>query len=162
MEHRWRGHERQSLEVLRFTDDLARSEVRFGNEAWRYEVELEDWMTRRVTVGPLVLEHLDDQWRVDGEERTDLADAVDVDIVLTPFTNTLPIRRLRLEVGESAEIVTAWVDVPSLEVSPDPQRYTRIDDRVFRFESLDSDFTRDIQVDADGFVVEYPGLFSRV
>ena len=54
------------------------------------------------------------------------------------------------------------MDVPSLEVIPDPQRYTRIDNRVYRFESLDSDFTRDIQVDADGFVVEYPGLFSRV
>ena len=159
---RWRGHERESLEVLRYTDDLARSEVRFGNEAWRYEVELEDWVTRRVTVGPLVLEHDDDGWRVDGEPRPDLADAVDIDIVLTPFTNTLPIRRHDWEIGQSRDFTMAWVDVPSLEVIPDPQRYTRIDNRVYRFESLDSDFTRDIQVDADGFVVEYPGLFSRV
>jgi hypothetical protein len=162
-EYRWRGAERQSLEVLLFREGLARSEVRFGNEAWRYEIELDGWSTRKVTIGPLVLVLEDDgQWTVDGAARPDLAEAVDVDIVLTPFTNTLPIRRLGLAVGERAEIVTAWVDVPSLEVVPDPQRYTRVARRVYRFDSLDSDFTRDIRVDVDGFVVDYPGLFERV
>jgi hypothetical protein len=162
MECRWRGAERSSLEVLRFEDERARAEVRFGDQAWRYEVLLDVWVTTQATVGPLVLVHDADGWTVGGEIRPDLVEAIDVDIVITPFTNTLPIRRLGLAVGESADIVTAWVDVPALDVIPDPQRYTRIQDRVYRFESLDRDFTADIEVDADGFVVNYPGLFERV
>ena len=42
------------------------------------------------------------------------------------------------------------------------QRYTRLDDRRYRFELTHGSFTRDITVDADGFVLDYPGLFSRV
>src|SRR5260221_10136011 len=33
------------------------------------------------------------QWRVDGSKRTDLDGCTDIDIMTTPFTNTLPIRR---------------------------------------------------------------------
>lgn len=161
MERRWRGSERHSLEVMILEHQHARAVVRFGDEEWPYEVHLDDWVTRRVTIGSLVLEH-DDGWTVDGRPRPDLAEAVDCDIVITPFTNTLPIRRLGLAVGESADIVTAWIDVPSLTVVPDPQRYTRLAERLYRFDSRDSDFTADLEVDADGFVVNYPGLFKRV
>jgi hypothetical protein len=96
-----------------------------------------------------------------GEYLPGLQGAVDVDISATPLTNTLPIRRLGLAVGDSAEIVTAYVDVPSLDVTLDPQRYTRLSEQVYRYESLDSDFTRDVEVDPDGFVLTYPGLFAR-
>ncbi|MCK6454853.1 MAG: putative glycolipid-binding domain-containing protein [Alphaproteobacteria bacterium] len=34
--------------------------------------------------------------------------------------------------------------------------------RRYRYESLDSDFARKIEVDADGLVVAYPGLFRRM
>lgn len=91
-----------------------------------------------------------------------LAAAVDVDISATPLSNTLPVRRLALEVGESADIVTAYVEVPGLRVVADPQRYTRLLPAVYRYESLDSDFQRDVVVDEDGFVLDYPGLFTRV
>lgn len=161
-EYRWRGQKRDSLEVLLLNDDRARSEVSFGSWIWRYEIEFDDWGTTRATVGTLVLERIDGDWIVDGAGRPDLAMAIDVDIVLTPFTNTLPIRRLGLDIGEHADLVMAWIDVPSLEVHPDPQRYTRLDATHYRFESLDSDFTRDLEVDADGIVVTYPGLFERL
>ena len=162
VEYRWHGLERDSLEVLELSDGLVRSEVTFGAASWRYEVQLDGWVTRRATVGTLVIEHGTDGWIVDGTSRPDLADAIDLDIVLTPFTNTLPIRRHPLEIGEHADFVMAWVDVPSLEVHPDPQRYTRLDASHYRFDSLDSDFTRDLEVDADGVVVTYPGLFERI
>lgn len=101
-------------------------------------------------------------WTLNGETLEGFEEAVEIDFVATPFTNTLPIRRLNLGVGQSASIITAWIDFPSLEVIPDPQRYTRIAKNTYRFESLDSDFKRDIDVDADGFVVDYPELFARV
>jgi hypothetical protein len=64
--------------------------------------------------------------------------------------------------GDEADLQVAWVDFPSLEVTPDPQRYTRLDATSYRFDSLDSDFTADLTVDDDGFVVEYPELFERL
>ena len=89
--------------------------------------------------------------------------AIDVDISATPFTNTLPIRRLQLAPGDSAEIRTAYIHLPDLEIVRDPQRYTCLEPlRRYRYESLDSDFVREIEVDADGLVVTYPGLFKRL
>ncbi|WP_201308778.1 putative glycolipid-binding domain-containing protein [Puerhibacterium puerhi] len=101
------------------------------------------------------------EWTVDGQVRRDLAAAREVDLAASPLTNTLPIRRLVLEVGQSADITTAWVAVPELTVVADPQRYSRLGDRQYRFESRDSDFERVITVDEHGLVVSYPGLFAR-
>ena len=100
-------------------------------------------------------------WEIAGETRSDLRDAREVDISASPLSNTLPIRRLRLDVGESADIVTAYIRIPELEVTPDPQRYTRISENEYLYESRDSDFRRSLTVDGDGLVVEYPGLFTR-
>lgn len=93
--------------------------------------------------------------------RADLAAAREVDISATPLTNTLPIRRLRLAVGDAADIITAYISVPELAVSPHPQRYTRIGPREYLYESRDSDFRRVVTVDDDGIVLDYPGLFAR-
>jgi hypothetical protein len=51
--------------------------------------------------------------------------------------------------------------VPELSLRAAPQRYTRLTDRLWRFDGLDIDFSADIAVDEDGFVVDYPGLFRR-
>lgn len=101
-------------------------------------------------------------WTVDGAPAPLLAGAVDVDLSGTPMTNTLPIRRLGLRIGDRARIACAYVDLPSLAVSLDPQRYTRLSERRYHFESPASGFARDLDVDDDGLVVSYPGLFRRV
>lgn len=91
---------------------------------------------------------------------------VDADITATPLTNTLPIRRLALEQGESAAIKVAYVTIPDLRVAPDEQRYTRLEADAaggrYGFEQVGSGFTAVLQVDADGLVEDYPGLFKRV
>jgi len=134
----------------------------------RYSIDTDAaWATRFVRVstaeGDLVLiaDGLGGWTEGDGTALEHLAGAIDVDITATPFTNTLPIWRLGLRVGESADIVTAYIDVPGLAVTADPQRYTRLDERSYRFESQGGDFHRDITVDDAGFVVDYPGLFRR-
>ena len=92
-----------------------------------------------------------------------LKGAIDIDLSATPFTNTLPIRRLKLKPGQSAEITTVYILVPALTLATDPQRYTCIEARKrYRYESLDSDFMREIEVDRHGLVVNYPGLFRRL
>lgn len=88
--------------------------------------------------------------------------AVDVDLAASPFTNTLPIRRLDPAEGEAVDIVTAYLRFPALTLSPDPQRYTCLKHRRrYRYDSLDSDFSAEIEVDGDGLVTSYPGLFRR-
>lgn len=91
---------------------------------------------------------------------------LDVDITATPFTNTLPIRRLALGRGESAEIKVAYVTIPELQVTPDEQRYTFVeaDDACgrYKFEQRSSGFTALLQVDDEGLVEDYPELFRRV
>jgi hypothetical protein len=73
---------------------------------------------------------------------------------------------LGLQPGEAAEIRVAFIAIPSLQLSPALQRYTCLaqhpDHSLYRFESPADDFAADIQVDQDGLVVEYPGLFRRV
>jgi hypothetical protein len=92
-----------------------------------------------------------------------LEGAIDVDISITPFTNTLPIRRLNLQRGHSEEILTVYIQLPSFALTTDRQRYTCLEaGRRYRYESVDSDFAREIEVDNQGLVVTYPGLFRRV
>lgn len=95
-----------------------------------------------------------------------LDDCVDVDITATPLTNTLPIRRLALKPGESADIKVAYVTIPELRVMPDVQRYKCLETVAtggrYGFEQPGSGFTAILQVDADGLVEDYPELFKRV
>ncbi len=132
-----------------------------------YQVEL---ATIRLLTPPrrtIALRRTDDgQWTDErGSLLPQLSGCSDLDIAVTPFTNTLPIRRLALAPDAAAAIAVAYVDVPSLTLRAAPQGYTCLrrtaQGAVYRFESLDSDFTADVEVDAAGLVVTYPGLFQR-
>lgn len=125
-------------------------------EAWEFTD-----LVVRVGGRELRLRFTDQGWEVDGESRPDLNAAREVDISVSPLSNTLPIRRLGLAVGESADITTAYIRVPQLDVTTDPQRYTRTGENEYLYESRDSDFLRSITVDESGLVIEYPGLFTR-
>jgi hypothetical protein len=99
-------------------------------------------------------------WWVNGQRRSDLDPALDADVAATPLTNTPTIRRLALDVGETADLSVAWVDVPSLEVTLREQRYERVDESTFRFSTPDG-FTARITVDEDGTVRDYEGFAER-
>ncbi len=175
---RWRDWTGEGLEhvVLREgpTGIVAESVVLATVEgeaiAARYRIECDpSWRVRRASISRIgdddSIELLADgvgNWH-DGKgvALSQLAGAIDIDISVTPFTNTLPIRRLNLGTGEAAEIVTVYVPVPSLTIMTDRQRYTRLDEHRYRYESIDSDFTRDIEVDDHGLMTIYPGLFRR-
>lgn len=171
MEIRWRGQDPFSEETLLLEggreEIIARATVRREDTGYDYRVLLRgSWVFAELSVsaggdGELTLRRSPaSAWTADGRSRPDLAEAVDIDLSFSPFTNTLPVRRLELGIGESRDIVTAYV-TPELEVLPDPQRYTRTGERRYLYESRDSDFRREILVDGEGLVVDYPGLFVR-
>ncbi|HYM51501.1 MAG TPA: putative glycolipid-binding domain-containing protein [Candidatus Limnocylindrales bacterium] len=106
------------------------------------------------------------RWQSGGHPVERLDGCLDVDLSATPFTNTLPIRRLELEPGASAEIAAVYIEVPALTAEPMRQRYTRLaaasGTDVYRYESPGSGFRADLRVDADGLVVDYPNLWRRI
>ena len=89
---------------------------------------------------------------------------VDVDLTATPFTNTLPIRRLELQPGDARDLRMVYVLLPEMAVQPSEQRYTCLERGTsggrYRYES--GDFSVDLPVDADGLVVDYPGYWRRI
>lgn len=110
--------------------------------------------------------HTDGQghWRHrDGRPIDDLDGCLDVDIWPTPFTNSFPIRREPMAVGERRQFRMAWIFAPDLTVHAQPQAYARLADRLYLFENLDgSGFRAELPVDEDGIVLDYPDLFRRV
>jgi uncharacterized protein len=142
----------------------------------RYEVRCDArWRVREVRVALLgadrpalaLLADGEGRWTTEGGSHLPALDGcIDVDISATPFTNTLPIRRLGLRPGESADLLMAYIDVPELRVASARQRYTclaaRPDGGLYRFEALPGGFTAELQVDAEGLVLDYPRLFRRV
>ncbi len=135
------------------------------DRAWRFrhaEVQLEQGPTRReVHLGREPNGH----WRVDGVERLALRSCADIDLMGSPFTNTLPIRNLGLAPDEAREIRVAYVRLPDLAVTPEAQVYTRLDrgepPRRFRYHGVATGFTADLTVDEAGLVVDYPGIWRR-
>jgi len=103
-------------------------------------------------------------WRgADGRSIAELDGCGDIDIWPTPFTNSFPICREPMAVGERREFLMAWIFAPDLTVHPQPQAYTRRAERLYLFESLDgSGFRAELSVDEEGLVVDYPDLFRRV
>jgi hypothetical protein len=100
-------------------------------------------------------------WEGGGADLAEVAGALDVDLTVTPATNTLPIRRLRgLEVGEVADLRMAWVQFPELSVIPSAQRYQRLAADRWRFSA--GDFSAELLVDPGGLVLEYGGLFHAL
>jgi len=101
-----------------------------------------------------------------GNALADLNGCVDIDITATPFTNTLPIRRIRLEPGEAEKIAVAYIRVPDLSVEPASQRYSCLeresDGSLYRYEGLETGFVTNLPVDPAGLVLDYPGIFRRL
>jgi hypothetical protein len=100
------------------------------------------------------------RWRLNGAETAAVEGCIDVDLNFSPSTNLLPIRRLDLAVGQSAEVRAAWLRFPSFNLEPLQQSYRRIDETAYRYESAGGTFVRDLQVAESGLVLQYPGFWE--
>jgi hypothetical protein len=108
-------------------------------------------------------------WLVDrvgqgaGTMRTNFSGALDVDLAFSPLFNAVPVRRLGLHrVAAQHDLAVVFVSLPGLEVGCGQQTYRTVavgETAVVSFASgvFESEFT----VDADGLVLEYPGLARR-
>jgi hypothetical protein len=170
---RWRTWDHQHLETvtLRWENEGWTATGEVGREAVTYVLRLSaTWHVRQF----LLFRDLDepDLWlgadgtgrwgEMNGAHRHDLAGCTDVDLAVTPFTTTVPIRRLSLAVGDHAELTSAMVDVETLAIVPAPQRLERLTARRFRRTALDSGEIVEFDVDEYGLVHDYPDEFRRL
>jgi uncharacterized protein len=105
-------------------------------------------------------------WLVDhgqGAVRTNFVGALDVDLQFSPLFNALPVRRLNLHrLATKQELPMVFVSLPGLEVNRVAQTYRTISLGDPAVISLSSDsYETELTVDADGLVLEYPGLARR-
>jgi uncharacterized protein len=143
----------------------------------RYVVECDGgWAVRRARIEVLEEPGRVMEIRADGRGRwTDaetgsplpLDGCIDIDIYPSPFTNTLPIRRLaEAAAGQVLTIHVAWVLLPALTIQAKPQEYTLLErggrGARWRFRAPDSAFTAELDVDHNGLVLDYPGIARRV
>ena len=103
-------------------------------------------------------------WRVDGEWRPDLDGAEEPDLSVTPFCNTLVMRRVPAIEGGSMTVDVAYVDGADLSVARSRQRYDFKAPGLYRYIDLglSAGFEADLSVDEDQLVMSYDGLFERV
>jgi uncharacterized protein len=176
----WRGVEEwlaEHAQIDLHDDGVLATGVQLGVEPEPYLVEYRldapnDWITRRLELEAsgagwrrsLTLEHDGaGRWTADGERVTAVDGALDCDLAFSPLTNLMPGRRSALhERAGSADFVMAWVSIPDLRVHASPQRYEHVRPGVVRYVALDGDFTAELELDSDGFVVRYPRLAERV
>ena len=100
-------------------------------------------------------------WTNNEHEAPELEGCLDVDIPLTPFTNSLPVRRLQLTPGDSKEVLVVYCDLLAEQIRPVRQKYTCISPTQYQYENVPNDFEATIVVDGSGLVVDYPSLFER-
>lgn len=102
-------------------------------------------------------------WRDgDGAAQASLSGCIDVDISATPFTNTLPIRRLGAQLSARTGITVVYIPVPSLEATRTEQAYTPLAGSRYLYEGPIGAFQAELEVDPDGLVLRYPALFTRL
>ena len=127
------------------------------------------WQTRRAevrgTVGArqvafVITRSAGGAWRINDADRPDLAGLVDLDLGFTPATNLFPLRRLGLEPGAAADAEAVWLDDASWTFTRLPQRYERRSADTYWYESPIAGYADLLIVSPDGFVREYPGLWT--
>ncbi len=100
-------------------------------------------------------------WLSSGKRVEQFEGCIDIDISLTPLTNTLPINRLNLIKNQSQEIKVIYLDVLGQQMSSVRQRYIRLSDTLYNYQNIPNDFEANIQVDEFGLVIDYSSLFVR-
>jgi uncharacterized protein len=136
-----------------------------------YQVEVDArWEARRGTVsgyvGDQAIRHEilrdDHGWRLDDVLVESLKDLVDLDYGFTPATNVLQLKRIRLSLGQKADVPAAWFDLDSVSLIELPQTYQRRGDASYLYEAPTVPYRALLEIAPNGFVRSYPGLWRLV
>jgi len=137
-----------------------------------YNIELDDsWHVQRATITGindtrLTIQKQDARWLINGVHQPNLDGCVDLDLEASAVTNTIPMHRLALNVGQKGASRAAYVRTHTLAVEVLDQTYYRLDDEdgklVFDYHSPRFDYRDTLYFAADGLVLDYPSIAARV
>lgn len=99
---------------------------------------------------------------INGAHRPELDGCMEVELACTPFTASLPVRRLGLSDGLAAEIMVAVVDVDTLQVERRRREYTRVGEFEWSVRDDDAGTTTQLQLDRYGLVMDVAGTWRRL
>jgi uncharacterized protein len=99
-------------------------------------------------------------WQINGVECPAVTGCIDVDLGFSPSTNLLAIRRLDLDIGEEARAQAAWLSFPEFTLEVLEQLYRRSQETSYHYESAGGSFVTELEVNATGFITQYPGLWQ--
>ncbi|WP_269849465.1 putative glycolipid-binding domain-containing protein [Methanosarcina horonobensis] len=128
--------------------------------AIEYEVALTaNWDIKKVSIKSLLderiikLVHKGDQWYdAMGKHLVEFDGVKMVDISISPFTNTLPIKRLQFESKRPQRVDIIYFDENKFSLRRLQQIYSRVDERTYRYQDVElPDFVSDIVVDDEGW-----------
>lgn len=166
------GHELASITLHRNRWNLAGIALFvYDRQPCRIEYEVEcdvSWSTRDVSIrgdvcgAPISLvlsRDAERAWTANEVLQPAVQGCLDVDLGFSPSTNLLPIRRLNLAIGEQAAVRAAWVRFPGFSLEVLEQTYTRLAESKYLYESAGGEFRRELTVNSDGWVIDYPGLW---
>jgi uncharacterized protein len=129
-----------------------------------------DWDIKEGSIKSLLddrfikLVHKGNQWYDGADHHLVEFDGVDlVDISISPFTNTLPIRRLKFEGNQPQVVDIIYFDENKFSLRRVKQIYSQVGELTYQYRDTEiPDFVSDIMVDNDGLVIDFPGIFRRV
>jgi hypothetical protein len=105
-------------------------------------------------------------WLVDGNAMPELTGCLDVDLEASACTNSFPVRRLGLEVGQAADTPAVYVRARDLTVERLEQHYTRLPDDAehsrYDYVAPSFNFRSVLVCDEFGLVLDYPGIAVRI
>jgi hypothetical protein len=101
------------------------------------------------------------RWWLNGTEYAQVAGCLDLDLNFSLSTNLLPIRRLDLAIRQEAEVRAAWLRFPDFTLELLEQRYHRLSDTIYCYESAGGQFVTELQVNTAGFITRYPNLWEE-
>lgn len=138
-----------------------------------YVIKLnKDWHARHAIIDNLVGNHLEIEgdgqgsWLVNGNPQPELEGCLDLDFEASLVTNTAPVHRLRLAVGEQGESAAVYIRSRGLAVERLDQTYRRLPDQGkelrFEYNSPRFEYHDTLHFGADGLIVQYPGIGERV
>jgi hypothetical protein len=179
----WQHHDaRMGFEVAAFTTCAGGYRVHGATsaaddgEVWHVEYDIvldSDWTTRSARVGSWSAAGrrsvaLDRDgaagWSVNGERAPELDECLDVDLESSVLTNAFPVHRRCSEAGISWSAPAVYVGAADLTVTRLDQRYTYLasDERHhYAYEAPAFDFRCQLDYDASGLVLHYPGIAVR-
>lgn len=103
----------------------------------------------------------DDLWyNAEGVLLPELSGCQEVDISITPFTNTLAIKKLTGH--QQKRFKVAYICIPDFTYAAVEQVYQALGSGRYRYENLDTRFSAELIADEFGLVSEYPGLFMTL